>query len=72
MAILSPCLTVSQLRLPISVAVDIASPGTPSDDLVEKIRMLFELRSQDIPVLYSHLEFSVDPFRGVSQWFSAS
>jgi hypothetical protein len=71
MAIMTPCLTVSQLHLPISVAVDIAGPGTPSDELVEKLRMRFESRRQDIPELYSHLEFSVNPFRGVSQWFPA-
>jgi hypothetical protein len=65
------CLIVCQLHLPIGVAVDIANPGTPSDDLVEKLRTTFESRTQDIPALYSHLEFSVDPFRGVSQWFPA-
>lgn len=69
---LNPCLTVGQLHLPISVAVDIANPGTPSDNLVEKLRTTFELRRRDIPALYSHLEFSVHPFRGVSQWFPAS
>lgn len=65
-------LTVGQLHLPISVAVDIANPGTPSDNLVEKLRATFELGRRDIPALYSHLEFSVHSFRGVSQWFFAS
>ncbi|KAN0108949.1 Phosphatidylinositol-glycan biosynthesis class S domain containing protein [Russula decolorans] len=53
-----------ELHLPISVAVNIANPGTPSDNLVEKLRTIFELRRRDIPALYSHLEFSVHPFRG--------
>ena len=69
MAILSLCLTVSQLHLPVSVAVDVSSPA---DGLVEKLRRTFELRRQDVPVLYSHLDFSVDHFRGVSQSFRAS
>jgi hypothetical protein len=69
---LNPYLTVGQLHLPISVAVDVANPGTPSDSLVEKLRTIFELRRRDIPALYNHLEFSVHQFRGVSQWFPAS
>jgi hypothetical protein len=69
---LNPYLTISQLHLPISVAVDIANPGTPSDDLVEKLRTIFELRRRDKPALYRHLEFSVHSFQGVSQWFPAS
>lgn len=67
-----PCLTASQLHLPVSVAVDISNPGTPSDGLVEKLRTIFELRRKDTPALYSHLDFSVDFFRGVSQSFPAS
>ena len=69
MAILSLCLTVSQLHLPVCVAVDVSSPA---DGLVEKLRRTFELRRQDVPALYSHLDFSVDHFRGVSQSFRAS
>ncbi|KAH9998588.1 phosphatidylinositol-glycan biosynthesis class S protein-domain-containing protein [Russula vinacea] len=53
-----------ELHFPISVAVDIATSGTPSDELVEKLRMRFESRRQDIPELYGHLGFSVNPFRG--------
>lgn len=71
MAVMKPCLTASQLHFPISVAVGIATSGTPSDELVEKLRMRFESRRQDIPELYGHLGFSVNPFRGVSQWFPA-
>ena len=62
----------SQLHLPVSVAVDISKPGTPSDGLVEKLRTIFELRRKDIPALYSHLDFSADFFQGVSQSFPAS
>jgi hypothetical protein len=66
MDILSPKLTESKLHLPISVAVDITSPGTLSDDLTQKLRTIFQSRKENNTALYSHLEFSVDRFRGVS------
>ncbi len=72
MAILSLHLTDNKLHLPISVTVDATSPGTLSDDVAQNLRSIFESRKEKIPALYSHLEFSVDPFRAVSQWFPAS
>jgi len=71
MAILCLYLTNSKLHLPISIAVDVASSKTRSDDLAENLRAIFESRKEKIPA-YSHLEFSVDHFRAVSQWFPAS
>ena len=72
MAILDHNLTAIKLHLPISVAVDVASSGIRPDDLAQNLRSIFELRKERVPALYSHLEFSVDPFRGVSQCFPAS
>jgi hypothetical protein len=65
MAIMSLHLTDSKLHLPISVAVDVASSGTLSDDLAKDLRAIFESRKEKIPA-YNHLEFSVDPFLAVS------
>ena len=68
MAILGHNLIDIKLHLPIRVAVDVANPGTLPNDLAPNLRSIFEMRKESVPALYSHLEFSVDPFR-VSQWF---
>ena len=60
-------LTGNKLHLPLNIAVDVASAGTLSDDLVHKLRTSFESRKEQAPNLYNHLEFSVDSFQGVSQ-----
>ncbi|KAH9003428.1 phosphatidylinositol-glycan biosynthesis class S protein-domain-containing protein [Lactarius hatsudake] len=55
-----------ELHLPLSIAVDAASTGTLSDDLVHRLRSTFKSRKEQAPNLYSHLEFSVDSFQGAA------
>ncbi|KAH9061068.1 phosphatidylinositol-glycan biosynthesis class S protein-domain-containing protein [Lactarius vividus] len=61
-----------ELHLPISVAVDAASTGTLSDNLVHRLRSTFESRKEQAPNLYSHLEFSVDSFQAPPDTYSVS
>ena len=64
MSNLAPILTSIKLHLPLNVAVD---AGTVPNNLVHNLRTTFESRKEHAPDLYSHLEFSVDSFQGVSQ-----
>jgi len=52
-----------ELHLPISVAVDTASPEAPSENVARKLRTIFELRQDKIPALYSRLELSMSSSR---------
>jgi hypothetical protein len=71
MTIMSLYLIDSKLHLPISVSVDVASSARLSHDLAENLQAVFRSRKEKIPA-YNHLDFSVDPFPAVSQWFPAS
>lgn len=53
------------------VVVYVAKPGV-LPDVAQNLRSTFESRKERVPALYGHLEFSVDLFRGVSQWFLTS
>ena len=67
MSKLALILTRIKLHLPLNIAVDAASIGTLPDNFVHNLRTTFESRKEQAPNLYSHLEFSVDSFQGVSQ-----